>query len=214
MKDKIKSKYTKRFLVAFTILLFAIAVPLPLKPSLWTYIHRQRLNATLSSFTEPLYVTQQTESSNFSFDTFLGWKNSYWVRGFSNNSDHSGGYYYVQASKTGLFGEASEGPSASDMEPIKLAFEQTCAPHASGIEICEVLEPKHYVAKYQVEDAYLLSDITQKIFNKDKLDPAKYPYPHDYIAPTEEQIKDIANVLLKAKPMPIEDVEIHFKPEF
>ncbi len=214
MKYNIKNKNTKWALVILASLVFIIAIPLPLKPSLWTFLHRQRLNATLSTFTEPLYVTDQTEQSDFGFQTYLGWKNSYWVRGFAKNSDHSGGYYYIQASKTGLFGESDEGPSAFDMAPIKQAFEQTCKPHISGIEICEVLEPKQYVAKYQVQEAYLLSDITQKVFNKDKLDPAKYPYPHDYIAPTEDQIQYIADVMLKAKPKPIADVKKHFKPEF
>lgn len=215
MKQKPKLNRSNNLLTAVAIVAFIIiVVPLPFKPSIWSFIHRQRLNNTLASFTDPVYIPTQTGVSDYGFQTYLGWQNSYWIMGYSDNSNHTGGYYYIQASKNGQFASAYEGPSETDIEPFSAALTESCEPHDSGIEICQVLKPKHYVAKYEVEKAFLLSDITQKVFNKDKLDPSKYPYPHDYLPPTEAQIQDIAKVMLSAKPMNVADIKKHFKTEF
>ncbi len=215
IKHETKKLALSYFLVALAGLAFIfVVIPLPFMPNFWSYLHRQKLNSNLSTFTEPVYVTAQTQNSSFTFDTFIGWKNAYWVRGFADITSHTGSYYYVQTSKTGVFGAADYGPSALDLAPFKQALAQVCPEQNSGVQMCKVLEPQHFVVKYQVGDTYLLSDITQKIFNRAKLHVNKYPVPEDFVAPTERQIQDIAVVMTQAKPVPLANIMNHFKPEF
>ena len=207
---------SKRYIVlALLIVLVAvIAVPLPYKPSIWSYAHRKRLDQNLATYSAPLYIPSQSEVSSVGFETYLGWKNSYAIRGFADKKLHTGGYLYYQLAKDGIYSESSEGPSQYDMRPFNEALAMNCESHASGIHICQVGSPKFYIAKLDVGEAVLLSDITRKVFNKDKLDVKVYPMPYDYLPPTEDDILTISEILQKAQPMPIAKAKKYFKPEF
>jgi len=215
-KAGIIKAFKLEFLVALVaIAVVVIAVPLPFKPSLWSFIHRKRLDRNLATYTAPIYILDQTSSSDVSFDAYLGWKNSYAVRGFENEKEHSGGYFYYQLAKTGAYGEAYEGPSKSDMEIYNNSVVMKCAPRTSGIEVCAVGNPKRYVAKYDTGDAYLMAEVSEHVLNKDKLkDYVKYPMPYDYLPPKEENIMYYAKIFKMVKPVPIATAKKYFSPEF
>ncbi len=126
MKLNIKNKSILWLIGIIFIGVGILAIPLPFKPSIWTYLHRQQLNETLASFSEPLYIAEQSQNSDYSFQTYLGWKNSYAVTGYTDTENRpSTSYTYIQASKTGYFGEAAEGPSSFDLDPLKEAMSKT-----------------------------------------------------------------------------------------
>ncbi len=206
---------TKNISIITGLIIFAVlAIPGPFKPSIWTYVHRLKLDKNLSSYSAPLYITPQTRISGVSFDTYLNWKDSYLIRGFADQKNHTGNYFYYQLAKNGSYGETSEGPSKSDMQPYREAIAMNCKHHDSGIHVCDIQNSEHHVAKLDVGNAYLVSDITKRVFNKAKLDYKKYPLPYDYYPPDEKSINTIAKLFLSTEPKPLEQVRKYFKPEF
>ncbi|MDQ2973485.1 MAG: hypothetical protein M3Q79_03330 [bacterium] len=204
----------KIILLGLVVIIVVATVPLPFKPSIWSYIHRKKLDHNLSTFTAPVFLPAKDENRHVTFETFLGWKNSYLIRGYENESSHTGGIFYYQLAKTGSFVATTEGPSDDDMRIYKDTLLKDCPKHPTDIYLCETGDPKRYIAKLDVGDFILATEVTNKVFNGAKLEYPKYTTPHDYLPPKIEDIQNVATTFIQAKPIPLAEARKCFSPEF
>lgn len=109
------------FISAVLLLLAVAFVPLPGKPSLWSYLQQKSIKNHLSTFKDPVFLPGGDYLAGSTYSTYLGWNEAYEIRYVSNHdSKNVVSTYMLQfRSDSIMVSLVGEGPSNQELTTIK-----------------------------------------------------------------------------------------------
>lgn len=209
------------------ILLFAVLVPAPFKPSLWSYLYKRDINKQLTKSTKPIFLPDITKFSNQSYEIHKNWVDAYIVR--TGIGHGTRGVYYYQFTLTSQFGADSEGLEQDEIDMlVSLQGMSNCEKLDDRVEICTIPATEHksynltrkiserQFARYNAEPAtntILLAELTTNAYKDGyKIDDGIEYMNYKLLDETERTI--ILNVLRSTKSQPLAQVKNLFSPEY
>lgn len=187
------------------LIIFILVVPLPFKPSLWSYFHGKRLSSELNKSTEAVYLPTGEDRNHATFETFIGWRDAYFIR-YGNASTNELAAYY-QFSDTSKFPLTSEGPSEDDLAPYaKILKDEGCVIKEADLYICKYVPDGRQFLMRKISGKRLIAGISQAWPN----------HQADFVYKVSDEYAKAAERILKSvTPLELKDAkEKYFRPSF